>query len=41
VDRAGYAALVEKAKFFLEGHHELLLDWLESEMQKAADRLEY
>jgi len=41
VDRVGYAALVENARCFLEGRHETLLKRLESEMEKAADRLEY
>lgn len=41
VDRAGYAALVENARSFLEGHHEDLLRRLEGEMVRSAGRQEF
>jgi len=41
VDQAGYAAVVERVKWFLEGKHESLMVHLRAEMERAAERLEY
>jgi excinuclease ABC subunit C len=41
VDKKGYAPLVKRVQWFLEGKHEDLLDHVKSEMLKASERLEF
>ncbi len=41
VDPPGYQPLVEKARWFLEGRHDELLERLAADMLKASERLEY
>ncbi|HET9869790.1 MAG TPA: excinuclease ABC subunit UvrC, partial [bacterium] len=41
VDQAGYAAVVERVKWFLEGKHEPLMERLRAEMLRASDRQEF
>lgn len=41
VDKKGYAPLVRKVQWFLEGKHESLLEELRKEMKRSSDLLEY
>ncbi len=41
VDKKGYAPLVKKVQWFLEGKHESLLEELRKEMHRASDLMEY
>ncbi len=41
VDKKGYAPLVRRVQWFLEGKHDSLADHVKSEMLKAADNQEY
>ena len=41
IDKTGYATIVDRVKWFLEGKHESLMNYLKGEMLKASDRMEY
>jgi excinuclease ABC subunit C len=41
MDKKGYAPLVKRVQWFLEGKHDNLLDHVKSEMLKASERLEF
>jgi len=41
VDKKGYAPLVKRVQWFLEGKHDNLLEHVRSEMLKASERLEF
>ncbi len=41
IDKKGYAPLVKRVQWFLEGKHDDLLDHVKGEMLKAAERLEF
>jgi excinuclease ABC subunit C len=41
IDKIGYATIVDRVKWFLEGKHESLMSYLKGEMLKASERMEY